>query len=451
MFQRKLLYSLNKWKNKNHRKPLILRGARQVGKTTLVKMFSKEFDDFIYLNLDIKHDRELFVQVPDAKSFLNLLLLRENKRLEKTQSLLIFIDEIQSSSVAVNMLRYFYEDIPEIHIIAAGSLLETLLHDNLGFPVGRVEYLILRPFSFEENLMAIGHTQVLAAIDEVPLPKYLHETLLSLFKKYCLIGGMPEIVRNYIETDDLVAVGETFQSLITAYLEDVEKYSKKDNEIRIIRHCIDTSLRIAGERIKFEGFGGGKYKSKEIGEALRMLEKTMLITLVYPSEATRLPLLENKKKSPRLQLLDTGMLNYFAGVQLQILQNPNIDDVFEGKIAEHIVGQELLTLNPLPLHKNHFWVRDKKQSDAEVDYLVSYNDLLIPVEIKAGKTGKLRSLMEFVDASPHPFAVRIYSGELSIDKIKTIKGKEFQLLNLPFYLVCRINEYIKWLFDTSKL
>jgi predicted AAA+ superfamily ATPase len=145
------------------------------------------------------------------------------------------------------------------------------------------------------------------------------------------------------------------------------------------------------------------------------------------------------------------MLNYFAGVQLQILQNPNIDDVFEGKIAEHIVGQELLTLNPLPLHKNHFWVRDKKQSDAEVDYLVSYNDLLIPVEIKAGKTGKLRSLMEFVDASPHPFAVRIYSGELSIDKIKTIKGKEFQLLNLPFYLVCRINEYIKWLFDTSKL
>lgn len=451
MYQRKLLNNLEQWKIKKHRKPLILRGARQVGKTTLVKMFSKEFDVFIYLNLDIKHDRELFEQVSDAKSFLNLLLLRENKRLEKNQSLLIFIDEIQSSSKAVNMLRYFYEDTPEIHIIAAGSLLETLLNDNLSFPVGRVEYLILRPFSFEENLMAINHTQALAAIDEVPLPKYLHETMLSLFKKYCLIGGMPEIVRNFIETNDLVAVGETFQSLITAYLEDVEKYSKKDHEIRIIRHCIDASLRIAGERIKFEGFGGGKYKSKEIGEALRMLEKTMLITLVYPCEATRLPLLENKKKSPRLQLLDTGMLNYFAGVQFQILQNPNIDDVFEGKISEHIVGQELLTLNPLPLHKNHFWVRDKKQSDAEVDYLISYNDLLIPVEIKAGKTGKLRSLMEFVDVSPHPFAVRIYSGGLSIDKIKTIKGKEFQLLNLPFYLVCRINEYLKWMFDSSKL
>ena len=449
MYQRKLLNSLKQWKNKKHRKPLILRGARQVGKTTLIKMFSEEFDVFIYLNLDIKLDRELFEQVPDAKSFLKLLLLRERKRIKNDQSLLIFIDEIQSSPIAVNMLRYFYEDIPEIHIIAAGSLLETLLHDNLSFPVGRVEYLILRPFSFEENLMAINHTQALSAIDEVPLPQYLHETLLSLFKKYCLIGGMPEIVRNYIETDDIVAVGETFQSLITAYSEDVEKYSKKENEIRIIRHCIDASLRLAGERIKFEGFGGGKYKSKEIGEALRMLEKTMLISLVYPTEATRLPLLENKKKSPKLQLLDTGMLNYFAGVQLQILQNPNIDDVFEGKIAEHIVGQELLALNPLPLHKNHFWVRQKKQSDAEVDYLISYNDLLIPVEIKAGKTGKLRSLMEFIDASPHSFAIRVYSGRLSIDKIHTIKGKEFKLLNLPFYLVCRINQYIKWLFETA--
>jgi predicted AAA+ superfamily ATPase len=447
MYQRKLLSTLKQWKNKKHRKPLILRGARQVGKTTLIKMFSEEFDVFIYLNLDIKSDKALFEQVPDVKSFLKLLLLREKKRTEKGQSLLIFIDEIQSSPTAVNMLRYFYEDIPEIHIIAAGSLLETLLHDNLSFPVGRVEYLILRPFSFEETLMANNHIQALSAIDEIPLPKYLHETLLSLFKKYCLIGGMPEITRNYIETDDLVAVSETFQSLITAYSEDVEKYSKKDNEIRIIRHCIDASLRMAGERIKFEGFGGGKYKSKEIGEALRMLEKTMLITLVYPTETTRLPLLENKKKSPRLQLLDTGMLNYFAGVQLQILQNPYIDDVFEGKVAEHIVGQELLVLNPMPLHKNHFWVREKKQSDAEVDYLIPYNDLLIPVEIKAGKTGKLRSLMEFVDVSPHSFAIRVYSGELSLDKIKTIKGKEFQLLNLPFYLVCRINEYIKWMIN----
>ncbi|MFA6924705.1 MAG: AAA family ATPase [Bacteroidales bacterium] len=450
MYQRKVLSNLKQWKDKKHRKPLILRGARQVGKTTLVKMFSEEFDVFIYLNLDTKQDRELFEQAPDVKSFLKLLLLRENKRIEKGQSILIFIDEIQSSPTAVNILRYFYEDIPEIHIIAAGSLLETMLHNNLSFPVGRVEYLILRPFSFEEMLMATNHGQALLAIDEIPLPKYLHETLLSLFKKYCLIGGMPEIIRNYIETDDIVAVSEIFQSLITAYSEDVEKYSKKENEIRIIRHCIDTSLRIAGDRIKFEGFGGGKYKSKEIGESLRTLEKTMLITLVYPTETTRLPLLENKKKSPRLQLLDTGMLNYFAGIQLQILQNPYIDDVFEGKVAEHIVGQELLTLNPMPLHKNYFWVREKKQSDAEVDYLIQYNDLLIPIEVKAGKTGKLRSLMEFIDVAPHSFAIRIYSGELSLDTIKTMKGKEFQLLNLPFYLVCRINEYIKWFISISK-
>lgn len=145
-----------------------------------------------------------------------------------------------------------------------------------------------------------------------------------------------------------------------------------------------------------------------------------------------------------MHILDTGILNYFAGVQLMILNNDLIDTVFEGKIAEHIVGQELLSLKSNVIAKNYFWIKEKKQSNAEIDYVLQINNLLIPVEVKLGKTGRLRSLMEFMDLCPHKFAIRIYSGELKVETTKTLKGKEFTLLNLPFYLTAKASDYIKW-------
>ncbi|MBU0765048.1 MAG: DUF4143 domain-containing protein, partial [Bacteroidetes bacterium] len=210
----------------------------------------------------------------------------------------------------------------------------------------------------------------------------------------------------------------------------------------VIRHVIQSSLRLAGERIKFEGFGDSNYKSKDISEAFRTLERTYLISLVYPTTNVQVPLTENRKKSPKLHTVDTGILNYYAGIQVKLLSGAGIDTVFEGKVAEHIVGQELLAIHPSPLYRNVFWVRDKKQSGAEIDYIIQHNSLLIPVEVKRGKTGKLRSLMEFMDACPHGYAVRIYSGKLSIDKVKTFAGKDFLILNLPFYLTGRIREYL---------
>jgi hypothetical protein len=178
-------------------------------------------------------------------------------------------------------------------------------------------------------------------------------------------------------------------------------------------------------------------------EGFRILEKTYLLSLVYPTTNTKLPLIENKRKSPKLHILDTGILNYFAGIQLMILNNDLIDTIFEGKIAEHIVGQELLAIKPNVSAKNHFWIKEKKQSNAEVDYVLQIDNLLIPVEVKLGKTGRLRSLMEFIDLCPHHFAVRIYSGELNVEKTTTLKGKEFTLLNLPFYLTGKAPEYIR--------
>ena len=444
MYDRKLIGELNRWKTSTSRKPLILRGARQVGKTTLVSMFAVGFDYFIQLNLDKSDDKQIFEKNDQVTTIIQILYLKANISPDANAKVLIFIDEIQNSPQAIKLLRYFYEQANYLYVIAAGSLLESILYNQISFPVGRVEYLILRPFSFEEYLLAHKEKEALNLYYKLPFPEYGHNKLLDLFVEYCLIGGMPEVVKHYLENKDLVAVGRIFENLITAYSDDVEKYALNDSNRKIIRHIIQNAIRLAGERIKFEGFASSNYKSKEIGDGFRILEKTYLLSLVYPTTNTKLPIIENKRKSPKLHILDTGILNYFAGIQLKILSNDLIDTVFEGKIAEHIVGQELLSIESSVSAKNHFWIKEKKQSNAEVDYVLPVDNLLIPIEVKLGKTGRLRSLMEFIDLCPHNFAVRIYSGGLTVERTKTLKGKEFTLLNLPFYLTGKTPDYIKF-------
>ncbi|MFA4852254.1 MAG: AAA family ATPase [Bacteroidales bacterium] len=447
MYKRKLTKELLLWKNSATRKPLIIRGARQVGKTTLVEMFSSEFDYFIPLNLDKREDKLIFEKNDNIQTIIQILYLKNNISPTSKDKVLIFIDEIQNSPEAIKLLRYFFEQANHLYVIAAGSLLESILDNQISFPVGRVEYLILRPFSFEEFLMAQQENLALNIFNNFPFQAYGHKKLLDLFVEYCLIGGMPEVVKHYIENKDIVAVGRIFENLIATYIDDVEKYAQNNNQTKIIRHVIYNAVKLAGERIKFEGFASSDYKSKDIGECFRILEKTYLLSLVYPTTKTSIPIIENKRKSPKLHILDTGILNYYAGIQLMILNNDLLDTIFEGKIAEHIVGQELLSLKTSPLSKNIFWVKEKKQSNAEVDYVLQVDNLLIPIEVKLGKTGRLRSLMEFIDLCPHNFALRIYSGIFSVETAKTLKGKEFILLNLPFYLTGKTPDYIKKLIN----
>lgn len=447
MLQRIKIDKLRKWKSKHNRKPLIIRGARQVGKTTLVNMFAPEFDFFISLNLELKRDRDIFEQHDDISTILQLLFIREGRNPGKGQSLLIFIDEIQNSPKAVALLRYFYEEKPEIHIIATGSLLESLLSKQISYPVGRVEYLFLHPLNFEEFLMAYGNERALEVFHSVPFPDYGHDVLSKLFLEYLLIGGMPEIVEHYLNNKQIVELNPIFDALILTYLEDVEKYAENQKQKDIIRHIIQNAFLFAGQRIKFEGFAYSNYKSQDVGACFRTLEKTFLLKLVYPTTKNMVPIVEDKKKSPRLQVLDTGIINKLAGLQTDLLNSKLIDSVYEGKVAEHIVGQELISLQKSTLSKTVFWVKEKKQSNAEIDFVLAKNNLIIPIEVKAGKTGRLRSLMEFMDLAPHQYAVRIYSGNLKIDKIKTIKGKPFYLLNLPFYLTAKIDEYLKILME----
>lgn len=205
----------------------------------------------------------------------------------------------------------------------------------------------------------------------------------------------------------------------------------------VIRHIIRTSFRFAGERIKFEGFGNSNYRSREVGDALRTLEKAMLLQLVYPAINVRIPM-DIKYRSPKLQLLETGLVTYMSGVQCELLVSKSIEDAFRGKIAEHITGQELISTETSVLEKLNYWLRDRRNSQAEVDFIFQYQDVTITVEVISGASGRLRSLHLFMDQAPHPWVVRFYSNKLRVETIIIPAGKRFSLINLPFYLAGRI-------------
>jgi len=450
MFVRTIQQELGIWSQKKDRKPLLIRGARQVGKTTLIEQFSGKYEQYIYLNLELDADKQPFLDFTNIETLIQVLFFIKNKTLATKSNTLLFIDEIQEVPAALNILRYFYEQEPGITVIAAGSMLETLFNKDIHFPVGRVEYKVLRPVSFPEFLQAVGETTALEHLQNVPLPAYAHSKLLQLFHTYSLIGGMPEIVNHYSIHKDLKALTSIYDSLITSYMEDVEKYASNNTQALHIRHVIRSSFAQAGKRIKFAGFGNSDYRSREMGEALRTLEKALLIHILYPVTTAVLPLLPNIKKSPRLQSLDTGMMNYFVGIQKEILGTDDLSKVYQGTMIEHLVGQELLSVNYNALSQLYFWARDKKASSAEVDYLFLYDGKLIPVEVKSGATGTLKSLQLFMDMAPHTIAIRFYAGELKITKTETISGKKYYLLNLPYYLATQLTEYLGWFEEQIK-
>ena len=442
MFKRHIIQELEAWKNSHRRKPLILRGARQVGKTTAVHLFASSFEQYIYLNLEKKEDRDPFLKYDSTDDLLAAIFF--TKEMNRTSSdTLIFIDEIQESPKAISMLRYFYEEYPQYYVIAAGSLLEALFDNSVSFPVGRVEYRILRPLSFEEYLYAMGETTALEQYNTIPIAPFAHDKLLTLFHNYTLIGGMPEVVAAYAETRELIKLKPIYESLIQSYLDDAEKYAKNPNQTQIMRHAIRSCFFEAGKRIKFQGFGRSNYGSREIGEVLRTMEKAMLIHLVYPTTQTSMPFLSDLKRSPRLHILDTGMLNYFAGIQNLIFGVSDLNSVYQGHIAEHIVGQELLAKQKNILESLRFWVREKKDSVAELDYLCNISEEIIPVEVKSGATGRLRSLHLYMNECNCNLAIRLFAGKVTIDDIITPKGKRYRLLSIPYYLTGKLDEYIK--------
>ena len=291
-------------------------------------------------------------------------------------------------------LRYFYEKHPEIYVIAAGSLLESLMGRHISFPVGRVEYMALHPCTFVEFLRA-----------------------MEWFKKYMIVGGLPEAVANYAKYKDIVRLNGVFNALLSGYRDDVEKYASKPKEQDAIRFILNYGWTFAAHRIQFS----------------KLLEKTLLLELVYPQTTASFPILPDLKKSPKLLWIDTGLVNYVAGMQEDLLFSKDTDELWNGDIAEHIVGQELLGSTFMFGEKRMFWVREAKNSQAEIDFLIRYRSHLIPIEVKTGNNAKLRSLHLFMDESKEKVALRLWNGPMTSDTVTTLKGKSFTLYNIPLY------------------
>jgi predicted AAA+ superfamily ATPase len=435
MFKRDIQNELEMWKKSPRRKPLLIRGARQVGKTTVVNAFGQSYNNYLYFNLERADHRALLEKdMPLDMLVEQFFLFHRHQHLEGCT--LIFIDEIQNSPKVISKLRYFYEDRPDLHVIAAGSLLESIVDVNFSFPVGRVDYLPMRPCSFREFVCAMGKDHLLEVARLPDMADVVHNELMSYFNTYLLVGGMPAAVQAYKEKRDLLAFDDVYETLLQAYRDDAEKYAQAGKLSEVIRFILEHGWGAAGGTITLSGFANSDYKSREVGEAFRLMEKAMLLELVYPVTNTVVPAIPETKRQPKLIWLDTGLVNYAANIRNDIIGADDIMDVWKGKIAEHVVSQELLTLNHKISQRRQYWLRGKGGETAEVDFIWTIDSRIIPIEVKSGRNSHLRSLHSFIDLSSTDVAVRVWSGPLSIDDMQTtIKKKKFRLINLPFYLV----------------
>lgn len=433
MFRRNIISKLEAWKQDKKHKPLILRGARQVGKTTVVNEFGSQFDNYLYFNLERNENAKLFEMEIPLDDLVNMLYASVGK-VKKEGTTLVFIDEIQNSPKTIALLRYFYEQRPDLYVIAAGSLLENLVDVKVSFPVGRVQYLALRPCSFSEFLGAIGKNNLLAVLSQkAEYTVAFHEQLMHLFNQYTIVGGMPEAVQQYAETQDVIGIEDVYETLVQVYKDDSEKYVRGNKLTDVVRFVLSYGWAFSGETITLGNFANSGYKSREVGEAFRLLEKAMLLELIYPVSSTQLPIIPETKRMPKLIWFDTGLVNYQAGIRKEIIGSTDMVDSWRGHIAEQITAQELLTLDDRVGQHRSFWA--KPNNGAEVDFIFAHNSKLYPIEVKSGTNAHLRSLQVFMDSSGVNIAIRIWSKPYSVDKVKTIHGKEFSLINLPFYLI----------------
>lgn len=442
MFTRSIQRALDEWKTDPHRKPMLLRGARQVGKTTVVNQFGKSFDNYLYFNLESPEDLKFMeMNVPLDEKIRRMYAIKGYVRHQG--STLVFIDEIQNSPATIASLRYLYEQHNDIHVIAAGSLLKNVVDVHFSFPVGRVQYLPVRPCSFLEFASAVQPSSITAIYDET-FSTAVHSQLMALFDQYTIVGGMPEAVQVYAERRDVLALDNIYETLLQAYRDDIEKYIRRKKLSEVARFLLEQGWLHAGETVTLGDFAGSGYRSTSVAEAFAMLQKAMLVELVYPTSSTAAPILTETRRQPKLIWLDTGLVNYVAGLRTELIGSQDILDVWRGRVAEHIVAQELLAISDKISQRRAYWSRNKGGDSAEVDFVWQLDSKVIPIEVKAGHNSRLRSLHSFLDNSDINFAVRVWSQPFSVDELYTSLGrKPFRLINLPFYMVGNIEAVVR--------
>jgi len=443
---------LVQWKQRDQRKPLVIRGARQVGKSYLVEDFAKrEFSSRVTINAE--RDRIFLRRIvhESPARMLQLIELEYGCRLIPGKSL-FFFDEIQAMPELFAKLRYFYEEMPELHLIAAGSLLDFILEDHsFSMPVGRIEYLHLGPMTFGEYLDATGNerwSQFLSAFNfQDQMPDSAHETLSKLLRTFLALGGMPEAVNAYARTHSLLEADRIKETILDTLRDDFAKYGRRVNHERLLK-VFDRLPSLVGQKFKYAHISRDE-SAREIGRCVHLLELARLIYRVRRSTCSGLPLgAEARDDAFKLLFLDVGLLLCACGLGARALdREPNLMLVNTGAVAEQFVGQHLLYAHPCWKSPELFyWAREKPTSSAEIDYVITCDMQIVPVEVKAGKTGTLRSLWQFVAEKKTSLALRFNADKPSIvDAADTMHDGtriSYRLLSLPLYLIDHANRLV---------
>ncbi len=439
--KRDLEQALDSWKNHHNRSPLLLRGARQVGKTYLVEQFGQRtFQNSLTINFEYQPEFISCFEALNPLSILNQLSLRAQFKIEPGKTLL-FLDEMQSCPNAILALRYFKEKLPEQHVIGAGSLLEFVLNDeNFRMPVGRVQSLYLRPVSFKEYLVASGNEmlrQHLATVTvQQPLESSLHDHSLQLVREYMAVGGMPAAINEYLHSRQNLATQQVQSLLLADYRSDFGKYATRANH-KYLQLLFEKIPGLIAQPFKYVHVDR-TVRSRDIKNALDMLQDAGLIYLAYSTQASGLPLISLRDdRKFKILFLDVGLVNRAGGLNLTILMQEDLLLVNRGVVAEQFVGQELLAYQNYVEKPNlFFWNREEKSSNAEVDFVTTVDHHIIPIEVKSGTTGRLRSLQIFMQEKSSLLGIRISQLPLSFDKDKRI-------LNIPIYMIGELERLVR--------
>ncbi|MCI0471670.1 MAG: AAA family ATPase [Candidatus Aminicenantes bacterium] len=429
--KRDLKVYLDEWKNDPDKKPIILKGARQVGKSYLARDFGKSFENFVEINFEFEPRlKSLFDRDFNPERIIRDLSIAAGKKITPGKTLLFF-DEIQECSAAIKSLRYFYEKMPGLHLVAAGSLLDFVL-ENIGLPVGRVIPLYLYPLSFMEFLSAAGHENLREEISVhepgEELAGYIHDKLLTLLGEYLAVGGMPEAVEKWLRTGDLKACMNIHQQLVETYRQDFARYTKekKQGYVELVFNSIP---RLSGKKFIFHSVSPD-IRSRELKSALELLSKAGIAHIIYHSSANGLPLgAEVNPLISKVIFLDTALSQSVLGIDCgSWIIDPVRTIVNRGAAVEAFVGQELMAYSQAAKKNDlYYWVCEKRGSQAEIDYVTTINGNIVPVEVKSGKTGSLKSMHLFLENKKNStFGIQFSQKNYNIDK---------RIMQYPLYAI----------------
>jgi uncharacterized protein len=427
---------LANWQQKPDRKPLLLRGARQVGKSSTVRNFANNFAYFIEINFDEKLELgKIFENSLNPTEICEQLSIATNTPIIEGKTLL-FLDEIQVCIRAISALRYFYEKMPNLHLIAAGSLLEFALAEIPSFGVGRIRSLFMYPISFNEFLNANGEKKLIELLEKAsfqnPLLDIFHEKLKNYLKKFLIIGGMPEAVSSYIANGNLLEVQRILDDLIFSIEADFVKYKNRVPSIRI-REVFNAVVQQIGQKFSYS-YSNSTLNNVQIKEALELLGMAGLVHKVTHSAANGIPLgAEINPKMRKFLIFDTGILQRILGLNIgELLIEDDFKIINKGNIAELFVGLELLkNLSPYEKKDLFYWQREAKNSNAEVDYVIQKQEQILPIEVKSGTKGSMQSLYLFLKEKEIQVGVR-----LSLENFSAIEKVEI----MPIYAIKNLLE-----------